>query len=165
MKWRERWASILLWIGASLWVVALFLVIPSRRGSGLRRFRFNPTLWKAAGVLALIGGIFVLGGIVAIAIIHLTRRWGLRRVYPGATITARFYTNRQGEMIVYPMGYAPSELCYYVRLRFPDGQGEEFECTPALFQQLREGMEGTAVCKGNCLLAFYPVSASAQRRG
>ncbi len=161
MKWRERWASIPLWIGMSLWAVALFLIIPRR--SRMRRFRFNPALWKLAGVLALIGGIFVLGGIVVIAIIHLTRRWGLRRVYPGATITARFYTNRQGEMIVYPMGYAPTELCYYVRLRLPNGEGEEFECTPALFQRLREGMEGTAVCRGNCLLAFYPVSASVQR--
>ncbi len=66
-------------------------------------------------------------------------------------------------MIVYPMGYAPSELCYSVRLRLPDGESEEFECTPVLFQRLREGMEGTAVCRGNCLLAFYPVSASVQR--
>ncbi len=100
---------------------------------------------------------------VSAVIIHLTRRWELRRVYPGATVVACFRTNRRGEVIVYPMGYAPSELCYHARLRLPNGESEECECTPALFQRLREGMEGTAVCKGGWLVAFYPSSSSAQR--
>ncbi len=163
MKWRERWASLLLLIGVGLWLVALILIIPRRRRRRRLRSLFNPTLWKLAGILALIGGIFVFVGLIATAVIYLTRRWGLRRIYPGATVIACFCTNRQGEMFVYPMGCAPSELCYYVRLRLPDGESEEFECTFALFQRLREGMQGTAVCQGNCLLAFYPSSGSTQR--
>jgi hypothetical protein len=59
-------------------------------------------------------------------------------------------------MVIYPEGYAPHSLRYHVRLTLPNGESDEFECSLALFQQLREGMRGRAVCKGNQLLAFYP---------
>ncbi len=57
-------------------------------------------------------------------------------------------------MVIHPD--TPHALRYYVRLRLPNGESDEFECSLALFQQLREGMQGRAVCKGNQLLAFYP---------
>ncbi len=56
----------------------------------MRRFRFNPALWKLAGVIALIGGIFVLLGIVAIAIIYLTRRWGYDAFTPAQQLSPAF---------------------------------------------------------------------------
>jgi|GEM_PF-4102222 len=95
-------------------------------------------------------------GCVLLLIVYLTRRWGVQRTYLQASITALFCTNQQGEMVLYPEGYAPHSLRYYVRLALPNGESEEFECSLALFQQLREGLRGRAVCKGNQLLAFYP---------
>ncbi|GIV06821.1 MAG: hypothetical protein KatS3mg017_0023 [Fimbriimonadales bacterium] len=93
---------------------------------------------------------------LATGIVYLTRRWGVQRTYPQASVIALFRTNQQGEVVVYPSGYPPHTLRYYVRLRLPSGESDEFECSLALFQQLREGMRGRAVCKGNQLLAFYP---------
>jgi len=95
-------------------------------------------------------------GCVLLLIVYLTRRWGFERTYSQTLIIALFCTNQQGEMVLYPAGYAPHSLRYHVRLTLPNGESDEFECSLALFQQLREGMRGCAVCKGNQLLAFYP---------
>ncbi len=90
MKWRERWASLLLLIGVGLWLVALILIIPRRRRRRRLRSLFNPTLWKLAGILALIGGIFVLVGLIATAVIYLTRRWGYDAFTPVQQLSPAF---------------------------------------------------------------------------
>ncbi len=163
MRRREQFVASIMVTGLSLLLAGLSMVIAMSRSIASYTPSNPQTQVQTQLLLKQLfgwGTAVVVFGCLLFIVIYLARRWGLRRVYPGATITTRFYTNRQGEMVVYPMGYAPTELCYYVRLRLPNGEGEEFECTPALFQRLREGMEGTAVCRGNCLLAFYPVSAS-----
>lgn len=101
-------------------------------------------------------GVFATG-VGALALAHLTRRMGAERKYAGATILAYFVTDRRGEVILTPSVYPPEALRYHVRLRLPDGSSDEFECSAALFRQLREGEQGLAVCKGNALRAFYRV--------
>ncbi len=113
------------------------------------------TIWLTRQLFKWGAIIFVVGCFLLL-VLYLTRRWGVQRVYLNTSIIALFCTNREGEMIVYPQGYSASELRYYVRLGLPDGSSDEFECSPALYWQLREGMRGRAVCKGNLLLAFYP---------
>jgi hypothetical protein len=106
-----------------------------------------------------------LTGFIITLIIYLGRRWGYQRVYTNTTVLALFCTNRAGEMIVYPMGFPPNEMRYYVHLGFSDGSSDEFECSSGLYQRLREGMRGEAVCKGNLLLAFYPYPEHAEMPG
>ena len=57
---------------------------------------------------------------------------------------------------MYPMGFPPDELRYYVRLSLSESSSDEFECSVTLYRRLREGMRGHAVCRGNSLLGFYP---------
>ena len=102
------------------------------------------------------GSIIFVIGCFLLLVVYLTRRWGSQHTYPQAVIIALFCTDQQGEVVVYPEEYPSHTLRYYVRLRLPKGESDEFECSLALFQQLREGMRGRAVCKGNQLLAFYP---------
>ncbi len=106
--------------------------------------------------MALVGGLIVLTGILVLLVVCLTRRLGREQSYSGAKIIALFCTNRQGEIILHPVEYAPNKLCYYACIRLPNGETDEFECSYALFQRLREEMVGRAVCKGNQLLAFQP---------
>ena len=156
MKARERLAASIIAIGlgicvlVAVWIVAWFA---TRR----RRFRPRPPFpWDIAGWIALIGIFIALAGVIITLLIYFTRRWGHQRTYPNTTILAMFCTNRAGEMIVYPLGFPPDELRYYVHLELPNGVSEELECSFALYRRLREGMRGRAVCKGNQLLAFYP---------
>jgi len=157
MKARERLAASIIAIGAGIVVLVLVWIVAwfgSRRG----RYRL-PFPWDMAGWVALIGGFIALVGVIITLLTYLTRRWGTQRVYTDTTILALFCTNREGEMIVYPMGFPPDELRYYVRLSLSESSSDEFECSVALYRRLREGMRGRAVCKGNFLLGFYPDTA------
>lgn len=153
MKWREWLASAFLIVGISIYVILGIWITShySSRGRGRPQFP-----WHIASKLALIGGGLVVVGVSATGVVYLTRRWGAQRDYPQAVIIALFCTDPHGEIIAYSGGYPPHALRYYVQLRLPKGESDEFECSLALFQQLREGMRGRAVCKGNQLLAFYP---------
>jgi len=154
MKAREQLAATIIAIGAGIVVLVLVWIVAwfgSRRG----RYRL-PFPRDIAGWVALIGGLIALVGVIITLTIYLTRRWGLQRVYTDTTILALFCTNREGEMIVYPMGFPPDELRYYVRLSLSESSSDEFECSVTLYRRLREGMRGRAVCRGNSLLGFYP---------
>ena len=155
MRWRERLAATPITIGVSLWVLVGVWFWASARSST----RLGPDIpfnWELAGKILLVGGIFAAVGVATTLIVYITRAWGVQRSYAGAEILARFCTNRAGEVILYPMGTHPNELRCYVRVRLPDGTSDEYECSFAIYQRVREGMCGRAVCKGNFLLAFYP---------
>lgn len=153
MKKRVSIASLVLTLGVSIYILIGVWIVSHYSIPAHRRPQFP---WHVSVNLALIGGVLVVVGISTTGIVYLTRRWGFQHTYPQAFIIALFRTNQQGEMVLYPEGYAPHSLRYYVRLTLPNGESDEFECSLALFQQLREGMRGRAVCKGNQLLAFYP---------
>jgi hypothetical protein len=151
MRMREKFVAGILTLGVSLLIFSVVIILPTRTRPRISPYRIELSRqffrWGAS-----ICGV----GCVLLLIVYLTRRWGVQRTYLQASITALFCTNQQGEMVLYPEGYAPHSLRYYVRLALPNGESEEFECSLALFQQLREGLRGRAVCKGNQLLAFYP---------
>lgn len=155
MKRREQIAAVFLTVGVGTWIVVFIWVTAHYSIPAYRRPTFP---WETAGTIVLIGGLIVLTGILVLLIVYLTRRWGRERSYSGAKIIALFCTNRQGEIILHPVEYAPDELHYYARVRLPNGESDEFECSYALFQRLREEMVGRAVCKGDQLLAFQPDS-------
>jgi hypothetical protein len=151
MRMREKFVAGILTLGVSLLIFSVVIILPTRTRPRISPYRIELSRqffrWGAS-----ICGV----GCVLLLIVYLTRRWGVQRTYHQASITALFCTNQQGEMVLYPEGYAPHSLRYHVRLTLPNGESDEFECSLALFQQLREGMRGRAVCKGNQLLAFYP---------
>jgi hypothetical protein len=151
MRMREKFVAGILTLGVSLLIFSVVIILPTRTRPRISPYRIELSRqffrWGAS-----ICGV----GCVLLLIVYLTRRWGVQRTYLQASITALFCTNQQGEMVLYPEGYAPHSLRYYVRLALPNGESDEFECSLALFQQLREGLRGRAVCKGNQLLAFYP---------
>jgi hypothetical protein len=151
MRMREKFVAGILTLGVSLLIFSIVIILPTRTRPRISPYRIELSRqffrWGAS-----ICGV----GCVLLLIVYLTRRWGVQRTYLQASITALFCTNQQGEMVLYPEGYAPHSLRYHVRLTLPNGESDEFECSLALFQQLREGMRGCAVCKGNQLLAFYP---------
>lgn len=155
MQWRERLAATLLTIGAGMWVfVGVWFLAWAR--STTRLGPDVPFRWDWAGQILLAGGILAAVGVGVALTTHFTRAWGIERAYPNARVLARFCTNRAGEPILYPMGTPPSELRYYVRLQLPGGTTDEYECSFALYQRVREGMQGRAVCKGGILRAFVP---------
>lgn len=156
MKRREQIAAALLTVGVGTWIGVFIWVVTHHSIPAYRRPSFP---WETAGVIVLIGGAVVLVGVSVLLVAYLTRQWGHERSYSSAKIIALFCTNRQGEIILHPSGYAPNELRYYARLSLPNGESDEFECSYALFQRLREEMTGRALCKGNQLLAFQPDSA------
>jgi hypothetical protein len=151
MRMREKFVAGILTLGVSLLIFSVVIILPTRTRPRISPYRIELSRqffrWGAS-----ICGV----GCVLLLIVYLTRRWGVQRTYLQASITALFCTNQQGEMVLYPEGYAPHSLRYHVRLTLPNGESDEFECSLALFQQLREGLRGRAVCKGNQLLAFYP---------
>jgi hypothetical protein len=151
MRMREKFVAGILTLGVSLLIFSIVIILPTRTRPRISPYRIELSRqffrWGAS-----ICGV----GCVLLLIVYLTRRWGVQRTYLQASITALFCTNQQGEMVLYPEGYAPHSLRYHVRLTLPNGESDEFECSLALFQQLREGLRGRAVCKGNQLLAFYP---------
>jgi hypothetical protein len=150
---REKFVAGILTLGVSLLIFSVVIILPTRTG-GIRpvspyRIELSKQFFRWGASICGVGCVLLL-------IVYLTRRWGFERTCSQTLIIALFCTNQQGEMVIYPAGYAPHSLRYYVRLALPNGESEEFECSLALFQQLREGMRGRAVCKGNQLLAFYP---------
>lgn len=155
MRFREQLAAFVLIVGALMVVIGAIMVLPHR--SDRYRSREAVQARREQGLrLIQWGAVVGVVGVGVTAVIHLTRRMGWERSYSGTTVLARFVANRQGEVIFEPSVYPPQELRYYVRLRLPDGESDEFECLPALHSRLREGSIGRAVCKGNQLLAFHP---------
>ena len=148
---REKFVAGILTLGVSLLIFSAVIILPTRTRPRISPYRIELSKqffrWGAS-----ICGV----GCVLLLIVYLTRRWGFERTYSQKLIIALFCTNQQGEMVLYPEGYAPHSLRYHVRLTLPNGESDELECSLALFQQLREGLRGRAVCKGNQLLAFYP---------
>ena len=151
MRMREKFVAGILTLGVSLLIFSAVIILPTRT-----RPRISPHRIELATQFFRWGASICGVGCVLFLIVYLTRRWSFERTYSQTLIIALFCTNQQGEMVLYPAGYAPHSLRYHVRLTLPNGESDEFECSLALFQQLREGLRGRAVCKGNQLLAFYP---------
>lgn len=159
MRLREQLAAFVLIVGALMAIIGVIMVLPQRSD----RYRSYEAVraqrergWRLIQWGAVVCGL----GVGVTAVVHLTRRMGWERSYSGTTVLARFVTNRQGEVIFDPAVYPPQELRYYVRLRLPNGESDEFECLPALHRRLQDGAVGRAVCKGNQLLAFHPHETS-----
>lgn len=155
MRMREKFVAGILTLGVSLLIFSVVIILPTRTESMSNR-PVSPYRIELSRQFFRWGASICGVGCVLFLIVYLTRRWGFERTYSQTLIIALFCTNQQGEMVIYPAGYAPHSLRYHVRLTLPNGESDEFECSLALFQQLREGMRGRAVCKGNQLLAFYP---------
>jgi hypothetical protein len=155
MRMREKFVAGILTLGVSLLIFSVVIILPTRtermsnRPVSPYRIELSKQFFRWGASICGVGCVLLL-------IVYLTRRWGVQRTYLQRSIIALFCTNQQGEMVLYPEGYAPHSLRYHVRLTLPNGESDEFECSLALFQQLREGLRGRAVCKGNQLLAFYP---------
>jgi hypothetical protein len=156
MRAREKLVAFVLIVGAYLLAAAIRIELAMMEPEASYTYTtFSQGEWLRNQLLKWGTIIFVIGCFLLL-VTYLTRRWGFERTYSQTLIIALFCTNQQGEMVIYPEGYAPHSLRYHVRLTLPNGESDEFECSLALFQQLREGMRGCAVCKGNQLLAFYP---------
>jgi hypothetical protein len=150
---REKFVAGILTLGVLLLILSVVIILPTRTERMSNR-PVSPYRKELSKQFFRWGASICGVGCVLLLIVYLTRRWGVQRTYPQASVIALFRANRQGEMVIHPD--TPHALRYYVRLRLPNGESDEFECSLALFQQLREGMQGRAVCTGNQLLAFYP---------
>jgi hypothetical protein len=167
MKMRERVAAVVITIGLSILVLLglwIWAMLASRKRA--RGYRGEPLIDislprdpETLAWIALVGGSIVFVGVLITLAVYLTRGWGRERTYPHTKILALFATNRDGQMVVSPAGLSPNDLRYYVHLELPNGSVDEFECSFALYRQLREGTRGRAVCRGNFLLGFYPDTA------
>lgn len=158
MRKREEIVAFVLVAGLALVIAAIHVEMWLASSTASYIDRISATGEWLRTQLVRWGFAVTLIGIFLLLIVYLTRRWGRERSYSYAKIVALFCTDQQGEIIVYPQEYAPNELHYYVHLALPNGESDEFECSYALFQRLKEGMTGRAVCKGNQLLAFHACS-------
>jgi len=158
MQRREKFVAFVLVMGLSMIIAAIGIELAMMAPAASYTYADYPLGEWLRNQLIKGGSITTLVGVFLLLIIYLTRRWGRERSYSYAKIVALFCTDQQGEIIVYPQEYAPNELHYYVHLALPNSESDEFECSYALFQRLKEGMTGRAVCKGNQLLAFHACS-------
>jgi len=79
------------------------------------------------------------------------------RFYPDCYIVGRFAYNENHEMIFSDFEEIDSPKAkFYVRIKTADGRDEEFECSPALIDQVGEGMIGNAQVKGRWMGSFVP---------
>lgn len=156
MRRREQVISAILTLGAGLCVLAVIGVIsllsPRRYRRSLASITHGLQIMK---ILALVGVAILIIGFCLFVLVYLTRRWGRTRVFEGATVIACFALDQDGQMRSAVEGLEAQMRGFYVQLRLPNGEVEEYESSYGLWRHLRDGMRGTAVCKGNQLQAFY----------
>lgn len=157
MRRHEQVISTVLTVGAGLCILAvigvLSLLSPRRRY--LKSWVSLAHGLQIMKVLALVGVAILIVGFLLFVFAYLTRRWGRTRVFEGATVIARFAIDPDGQMCFTVGGLEAQMRGFYVQLRLPNGEVEEYGSSYGLWRQLKNGMRGRAVCKGNQLQAFY----------
>lgn len=155
MRRREQVISTVLTVGAGLCILAVIGVLSLLSPRGYSRSLMIKHGLQTMKILILIGVAILIIGFLLFVFVYFTRRWGRTRVFEGATVIARFAIDPDGQMCFTVGGLEAQMRGFYVQLRLPNGEVEEYESSYGLWRQLRDGMRGTAVCKGNQLQAFY----------
>lgn len=157
MKARETFSAFFLTLGLGSIIYALMIYLELARPEGAY-YNARPAEDIAAWLLVGGGGLFT-AGVFMLLLTYLMRRMGRTYRHTPVTVIALFAIHRRtGEMVSEPADIALSELSFYVLLRLPGGVQEEYKCAYTLFHQLREGMRGEALCRGDQFLSFRSLS-------
>jgi len=102
---REKFVAGILTLGVSLLIFSVVIILPTRTESMSNR-PVSPYRIELSKQFFRWGASICGVGCVLFLIVYLTRRWGFERTYSQTLIIALFCTNQQGEMVIYPAGYA-----------------------------------------------------------
>lgn len=155
------WMSLLLMLGGALFLLGLCLVSVCGLGAIVAYTRWSDS--SGMVIVAMGIGLMVLGLLTALGVLvygiwlDRTRYKGPQQTLAPVQVVATYVLDKMTQTTVpYWQDYPPEQLRFYVRLRLPNRQHEEFECAPEVFQSVGEGMRGEAVVQGNWLCQFRP---------
>ncbi|MDI9638965.1 DUF2500 family protein [Kamptonema cortianum] len=115
------------------------------------------SLWVALGVPA----IFFAGSVasfIAAFVIGSRTAWQqdskapLTRI-PNVYVVAKLAESKDGHVFDLDM-HDPSELKYFVQVKFENGESQEYRTSAAVYSSIGEGMRGTIFVQGTWLAAF-----------
>ncbi len=127
-------------------------------------FLFMVGLMIKIVILVALGPILVAGGVGlagwAVFFGHFTNRSvaksGVQWIN-GCYIVSRFAIDQNGEMLFSDFEDADlPKIKYYVRVKMPSGNDQEYECSRELISQVGEGSRGGIQVKGRWLSSFAP---------
>lgn len=154
--------SLFLMLGGAFFLLGLCLVSICGLGSLVAYARWRDSSGMVVvgmGITLMVSGLLIALGVLGYGIwLDHTRHRGPQRTLAPVQVVATYVLDKMTQTTVpYWQDYPPEQLRFYVRLRLPNRQHEEFECAPEVFQSVGEGMRGEAVVQGNWLCQFRPM--------
>lgn len=159
---KQKLVGLLIFGGIGLVVLGLILFVMAMGGGAGRLAQSKGTDANLLVVAGLPLGISVLGVICVVVGLLVGFRAALPnassqpiRTLEGIYITSRFGLSRETKDMVFTTGiYADDAVDYFVQIQLPGGTKQELRCAVPVWEQVGEGMHGTATVQGDWLCQF-----------